>query len=208
VCVTFLPRFGVDTVVVSPGDDGPPPWSVPAPAWSVDGPFEPGHVVLRLRDAGELRYGPFPPRTELQAVPRAGWTAQASYPGAERAIDGDRRTSWTTGEPQGRGDFLRVRFGRGVDVARVSIGAGEPYEFPMHVKLIGQSEAGEWTELAFDERAAYDGLFSSLLYAPRDAALALDLDPPRRLIAIRLRITETDEFWMPWTVPELDVYSR
>jgi hypothetical protein len=64
----------------------------------------------------------------------------------------------------------------------------------------------DWVELPYDSAAAYDDLFSALLHRPRDAWLHVDVEP-RRVSAIRLRLTETDPFWMPWTLPEVRVYA-
>jgi hypothetical protein len=46
-----------------------------------------------------------------------------------------------------------------------------------------------------------------LLRQPSEARLDLDVEP-RRLRAVRLRITETDEFGMPWTMSELRLFAR
>jgi hypothetical protein len=52
-------------------------------------------------------------------------------------------------------------------------------------------------------------LFADLLYNPGEARLDLDLDPNAPpLSQIRLRLSETDPFTMPWTVAEVRVYIR
>lgn len=92
-------------------------------------------------------------------------------------------------------------------MSRISIAVADPYEFPMRLRLVGQDEQGGWTEIAFDEAAAYDRLFALLLHRPREASLDLDI-PPQTLHGFRLRIAETDRFAMPWTMAELRAYRR
>jgi hypothetical protein len=202
--VTFLQRFGVDTVVVRAEQAWQPRWRESDPRWTMEGPLPGGDLLLRLRGPGDEPFTP-PATTSRREVPRAGWDVQASYSGAGRAVDGDLQTAWTTGERQGRGDFYRVRFPAPVTVARISVAVRAPYEFPMHVKVLGQAE-NDWVELPFVERDAYDDLFTQLRHRPQDAWLHLDVTP-RRVQAVRLRITETDPFWMPWTAAEIKVYA-
>jgi hypothetical protein len=99
-----------------------------------------------------------------------------------------------------------VRFPRPLTIARISIGVADPYEFPMRLRLVVEDEPGAWTEIPFDEAAAYDRLFALLLHRPREASLDLDI-PPRTLRGFRLRIAETDPFAMPWTMAELRAYG-
>lgn len=184
-------------MVVRPVGNRPPPWAAADPRWRVKGPFPEGHVVLRLAGLEGLRYGVPVPDAGLAEVDRRGWDIQASRPGARLAVDGDRATAWSSGEErQGRGDFYRVRFPGPVEVARVSLALRDPYEFPMHVKLVGETEQVAALDVPFDEAAAYDRLFALLLHRPRDASLDLDVGPVL-LRGIRVRITDTDPFWMP-----------
>jgi len=210
--VMFLERFGVDVIVVSPEDKGLPEWAKADPRWEVAGPFPEGHVALRLKNAGRSPSHP-PPSDDgpqLVEVERSGWEVEASRPGAERAIDGDPRTAWVTRIPQRADDFYRIRFPRPVDVARISLAVRFPlhqsYEFPMHMEVLGK-ERGDWEVIPFDEAAAYDRLFSFLLHRPQEARLDLDI-APQRLRAVKVRVTETDPFWMTWTLPEVRVYER
>jgi hypothetical protein len=202
--VSFLERFGIDTVVVRAASGALPEWVANDPRWQAErvGP----DAALRLRAAGRTPYDPpaaGPARVEIQ---RHGWDVQASYPGAERAVDGNAATAWATGDRQGRGDFYRIRFAEPTIVTRIAVAVRDPYEFPMRVKVMGQVEA-DWVELPFDEAAAYDGLFAHLLHRPKEAWLHLDV-APTRVASIRLRITETDPFWMPWTMAEVRVFGQ
>lgn len=211
--VEFLRRFGVDTVVVAPQGSAPPPWVKPDTRWQVVGPFSEGHVALRLANADAQRFAPPPERGESDLVEagRRHWAVEASAPGAELAIDGDPSTWWRDSLRQEAGDFLRVRFPRPVEVARVSLLVKTPFqhaaEFPTRLRLLGKTEAGAWEPMAFDEGASYDRLFASLLHRPRESWLDLEVQP-RSVRGIELQITHTDPFELPWTLPELRVYRR
>lgn len=200
----WLERFGVDTVVLGADALEPPPDSA---RWRLEGPFPGGERVARLLRASGQGYAP--PDAEhdrLIEVPRAGWDVQASYPGAERAIDGDAITAWSTPDAQGRGDFYRVRLAQPVRLARVSLDVREPYCFPMHLKLLGYGDDGRPLELRFDERAAYERLFARLLHSPRAARLDLDVAPVA-VSGVRLRVDEDDGFRMPWSLAEVRLYA-
>jgi hypothetical protein len=210
--IRFLRRFGVDAVVVAPEAGALPPWARADPRWSLEGPFEEGHVVLRL--PGARLDVPPPPSDEaaLVEIDRSGWELQASTPGAPLAVDDREETAWVSSRPQQEGDFLRVRFPEATSVARVTFGLRDPdfpqsYEFPMRLELRGRPPSGEWQPVAFDEEATYDRLFASLLHDGPRARFVLDL-PGAPLRALELRIRATDQFWMPWAVTELRAYRR
>jgi hypothetical protein len=92
-------------------------------------------------------------------------------------------------------------------VARIAMSLRSPFCFPMHFKLLGEAAPETWMEIPYDQPAAYDRLFSSLLHQPQDATLVVDLEP-QELRALRIRITETDPFFMPWTMSEIRLYER
>jgi hypothetical protein len=92
-----------------------------------------------------------------------------------------------------------------VEVARISMELRHPFEFPMRLRLIGHVGDGV-VELPYDSDKAYEGLIRKLLHTPLQATLDLDVEP-RRVDAIRLRIHESDPYWMRWTVHEIRVYS-
>jgi hypothetical protein len=204
--ITFLERFGVDSVVVRP--EGVPRLLAVADAgWLIEGPFAGGHYLLRCPQARPAPSFDAPGSARaLAEIPRTAWRVQASSPAAANAVDGDPDTAWATPERQRQGEFFRVAFPQAVVVSRISVSVLEPYEFPMRLKLVGQDVRGVWSEIPFDEAAAYDGLFGSLLRRPRNASLDLDI-APIPLQAFRLRITETDPFGMPWTMGELRAFT-
>jgi hypothetical protein len=203
--VAFLRRFGVDTLVVQPGPAGPPPWAMADARWETSGPFAGGHVVLRLSASSGPAF-PLAARPPLRELDRAAWKVQGSYPHPERAVDGDPATAWGTGQrEQVRGDFYRIGFPRPVPVARVSL-ATRGEDFPMQVRLLGETPDQGWIEIPFDQGRAFDGLFAQLLHRPLEASLDLDLTP-QPLRGLRIRIAETDAFAMPWALPEVRVYE-
>jgi hypothetical protein len=203
----FLARLGVDTVLVAPEGGRPPEWATDDPRWERHGPFPEGHVALRLRAAGAAGFSAPPSDASgFAEIDRREWVVQASRPGAEAAVDGDEDTAWTTADEQGRGDFYRIRLARPAPVARIAMGVGSPFCFPMRFKVLGETQ-GDWVELPFDREAAYDRLFSSLLFEPRVPRLVVDLEG-RTVDGIRIRITETDPFRMPWAMSEVRLFER
>jgi hypothetical protein len=199
----FCRLFGVDTLIVQPG--------VADAAGSLEGvasygPFPGGHRVLRLSGVAPGPPGEPPALAPLVEVPRGGWRVQASHPGAALAVDGDPSTAWSSVQPQGKGDFYRIRFSTPRRVARVSLSVSPPFEFPLRVKLLGEHREGGWREIPFDEDAAYDRLLAALLHRPRDAWLDIEI-PPATLTALRVRIRADDAFALPWTLPEIRVWA-
>lgn len=206
----FLARLGVDTLVVGPPAGGVAAGETPDPRRvTLAAAFPEGHQVLRLPPPARTGFDePRAPHPSWREIPRGDWRALASTPGVERALDGRLDTSWSTVRPQGRGDFLRVVFPRVVTLTRLRLALAEPYVFATGLRLLGEPEFGAPTELAFDEAAAYDGLFALLLRRPREAALVLDVREPRPLRGVRLRVARTDAFAMPWDVAELTAWER
>ena len=208
--VSFLEKLGVDTIVVRPetldvdalaGNE----------AWKLDGPFPGGHVALRLKQARGLHFETpdkrgGPPLVELDPT---SWRVHGSTPGAVRAKDRDPGTSWSTSEFQTVDDFYAIRFPEVTRPARVSMLAGPPFEFPMHFEILGLLESGAWQSLDFehDPDVTYDRFVAKLLRRPLEATLDVALDPPP-VREIRIRITKTDPFEMPWTLSEVHIYTR
>jgi hypothetical protein len=200
----FARRVGIDTLIVAPGFDGEATGPEAAGRWR--GPFAEGHRVLHVDGAAGAAPGPPTPLPALVELPRDGWGVQGSYPGAALAIDGDPATAWSTGQPQGKGDFYRISFGRPRRVSRVSLAVPPPFEFPLRVRLLGARPGSGWGEIPFDEEAAYDRLFAALLHRPREAWLDLEIEP-QPLAALRVRISEDDAFALPWTMSEVRVWA-
>jgi hypothetical protein len=200
----FLERFGVDTVVVRPEFAGPLPAN---DRWEVVGPFSEGHRVLRARAPRGLQVpAPDTAPDGLRELPREHWRVVASGPGATRAVDGDRETSWTTAPVATVGDFYRVVLPEPAEVARISLEVGSPYEFPTRVRILGEGPEGSPVEIDWDEGQAYDRLMSWLVHRPLEARLDLEITP-RVLRGVRLRLKDPDPFLMRWRIAEIRLYT-
>jgi hypothetical protein len=202
--VEFLQGFGVDTLVVRPHDGQLPAWVSADPRWDLQRMFADGHAVLRLKHGERTDPGPDVQSGEIVELPRASWTVNSSSSTFDptQAIDGNPATSWCTDDIQRKGDFLLLRFAEPTEVCRVSMACDGSFTFPMRLKVLGLSRDDRWEEIPFDERAAYRGLFDTLLDRPATSGLDLDL-PCQTLQGLRLRIREDDAFNMPWCMSEV-----
>jgi hypothetical protein len=204
--VAFLEKLGVDTVVVSPSEMES--WNLDDPRWSLVGPFPEGHIVLRLKNSKGLRFGP-PERgdTELIELDPSEWRTNASSPGAQLARDRDVDTAWSTVDMQSEHHFYAIRFPEPTAPARISMEIGRPYQFPTRFQVLGLIGGDQWVDIPFDRHASFDRFFAELLHQPFRASLDIDLDAPR-VREIRIRVTETDPFEMPWTMSEIRAFLR
>jgi hypothetical protein len=206
--VDFLRKFGVDTVVVRPGGRGRPEEFESNEHWSVRGPFPEGHVVLQLKGADGNRY--LPPAEPTSSPPEldpAEWRVHASSPSAALARDRDPRTVWTTEDHQRKHHFYAVRFPKLTRPARISLETGSLHQFPMRFEVLGLASDGSWIDLPFDREATFDAFFAELLHDPLAASLDVEVESPE-VREIRIRITETDPFEMPWSISEIRVFAR
>jgi hypothetical protein len=77
----------------------------------------------------------------------------------------------------------------------------------MQVEVLGLAKNGSWIPLPFDREATLDAFFAELLYTPLRASLDIDVEAPE-VREIRIRITETDPFEMPWSISEVRVFAH
>jgi hypothetical protein len=161
-----------------------------------------------MKQASELRYLPEQRQSlGLEELDPAKWRTHGSTAGAGRAVDRDPVTSWSTVEFQKEHDFFAIRFDEPTVLARVSMQIGAPFEFPMRFQILGLIGNNQWVDIPFDRAVVYDRFFTELLHQPMDARLEVDLLSPE-VVEIRIRITKTDRFEMPWTMSEVRVYER
>ena len=204
--VNFLEKLGVDTVVVHP-DDG---LSVGAdPRWTRSGPTRDGDILLRLNRSAGLQFTPLPvptPRKYIELDP-TNWKVHASSAGAGRARDRNSFTTWSTIDMQREHHFYAIRFPEPTIPVRISMEPGPEYQFPAHFEVLGLIGGDRWVSLSFDRRAVLHNFFAQLLHEPRSASLDLDLTSPA-VRQVRIRITKTDAFEMPWTMSEIRVYRE
>jgi hypothetical protein len=210
--VRFLEHFGVDTVVVKPEEGGnPPAWVVGDPRWQVVASFPEGHLALRLKNVATDIFPLKAEEAAYEEIPRSGWTAHGSAPGAGLAIDQDPHTAWVSGLDQRRGQFYQVKLPAPVTVARVSLDSHcflhQAEEFPAHVEILVRQSGEAWRSVPFAEEEAYDRFFARLLHAPKGASLDFDI-PPTTLTALQVRLTDAEPFGMPWTLTELRLFAK
>jgi len=219
--VRFLQKLGVETVVVASDEGRLPDWTFyesgqlnrrqRALAGAVErrfGPFEQGHLILRLRDATSLTFEPPEDGVALEEIPPVRWKSWSSRPGTKLALDRDPKTSWTTNASQIEGDYFAVRLAEPARVSRVSLEILAPYHFPMALTVLTRmTEQDEWVEVPFDSVRAYDRLFGSLLFRAHHPTLDIDFDPVM-LGEIQVRVPATDPFGMAWTMAELRLYAE
>ena len=203
----FLVKLGVDTVVVH-HDQGRQPWlDRERSAWVEVWSHPNSHTVLRMRGASGVGYQKRPRQDlGLDELDRTKWRTHGSTAGSGRAIDGNPETYWGTGEIQKEHDFFAIRFAEPTVPARVSLQIGAPYEFPMAFQILGLIGDNQWIDLPFERALVYDQFFAELLHQPFDARMVVDLQAPE-VLEIRIRITKTDPYSMPWTLSEVRVYA-
>ena len=140
-------------------------------------------------------------------VPSSSLRADAS-PGprdAALAIDGDRRTRWTTGRLDQRpGMHFDLRLNRPRRLARVEVAAAFPYgEFGRHVEVHGLT-GGEWRRIGpRPDHSAMLATVRDLVVSPSKAWLVYPTNP-LPVEAVRLMIARHPEDGTgPWSLPEV-----
>ena len=133
-------------------------------------------------------------------------TASAMPDRLRFALDGNLDTKWLSAAPQSGSEWLRVEFGRDVDVGRVAIltsrfGVGD---YPR--ALLVESETGDGSRLALYSGSFLPLLVDGLSRGAAGAPAVLDL-PSNRTKALWIRQTGRSRTWQ-WAVHELMVYER
>jgi hypothetical protein len=77
----------------------------------------------------------------------------------------------------------------------------------MRFEILALTGPNQWVDIPFDRSEVYDRFFTQLLYRPFDARMEVDFQAPEAL-EVRVRITSTDRFGMPWTMSEIRVYEK
>ena len=205
--VAFLEKLDVDAVVVG-AQVAPSTWSHYEERWSLVGPFPEGHRLLRLSNRSGERFGPpVPTSRKLIELDPTDWKVHASSAGAGRARDRNPFTTWSTIDMQREHHFYAIRFPEPTIPARISMEPGPEYQFPAHFEVLGLIGGDRWVSLRFDRKAVLHNFFAQLLHEPQSASLDIDLTSPA-VREVRIRITKTDAFEMPWTMSEIRVYRE
>jgi hypothetical protein len=125
---------------------------------------------------------------------------------AGRAVDGNRRTRWTTARPQTPGDWLRVDFAGLRTVHAVRLWAIKHHEWPRRLQLEA-SAGGETWWLLTAERRGESAIRWGGIPPLRGDLQALRLEfAPTTLRALRLPLTQ-GHWRYAWSVNELTVYA-
>jgi hypothetical protein len=193
-----LERFAEATLIEAFPDRDDPQWD----ALGLGGEYVVALAPLDADDEGSPR------ECDCREIPRE--TLRLDANGANRprlAIDGDRRTKWTTGATQRKGHFFEIAFDRPRRPVRIELEMAFPYgEFPRHLEVNGFRD-----ERAFRLRRLPDvwhtvALVRQLVDDPSRARMRIDLEP-ESVERIRLFINVEEEGSQPWSVFEIHVYE-
>ncbi|MEA2281384.1 MAG: glucosylceramidase [Solirubrobacteraceae bacterium] len=129
----------------------------------------------------------------LKLLPADGTTASADPNGADadKAVDDDAATRWSTGSAQAAGQWLKVDLGRERSVRRVVVDTGaDTGDFPRGYELATSEDGQHWTTAA-------SGAGSGQL-------TAIDIGATR---ARYVRVTQTATAPQWWSVADLRIYG-
>jgi hypothetical protein len=87
------------------------------------------------------------PRKKYRLLPRSGWQVQANFNNQEagKAIDGHRKSRWTSGVPQLPGLWFRLDLGRTVHIKRIRLRLGESQrDFPRRLETRFSRNGRDW----------------------------------------------------------------
>jgi hypothetical protein len=163
-------------------------------------------AIAQLRPAASRTGLPVDPA--WREVPPRMFTASASHnpDGLRRAFDGDRGTRWFTGERQRGAEWIELRFGSSLDVARVRLEMDRRShgDYPRGLVAEGSEDGRTWRTLF--EGGVLPRLGLSIAYEPRTPGIDLVV-PPNTTRVLRLRTTGETRVWY-WSVHELRVWTR
>jgi len=126
---------------------------------------------------------------------------------ASHAKDGDRKTRWTTGRSQRKGDFIDVIFEEPRRVARVELEMSYPYgEFARNLAFAAVRDGEEAPIPSFEDVAYQLNLVKQLVRDPSKARLRYDMEPTT-VELLRIFIADTEEGAPAWSIPEIHVYE-
>lgn len=132
---------------------------------------------------------------------REALRASASAHGLAALLDGDLSTRWATHAPQRPGQWLELRFDRPVDLAWISLSAGDyRLDHPRDLDVLARGEDGTWTTVASSSRDP------GLAYWLQGGRLEIDARGAR---ADRLRFVQTGaDSVFDWSVAEVRVWEE
>ena len=163
-----------------------------------------------VREVGGLRLFVHAPRPRRPGRPLPATDLRATgFPRPEAAalaIDGDRRTAWTTDAPQRPEDWFRVDLRTPQAIRALQLWTGNPAAWPRGLTLEGSVDGVTWrglpAETSTEGRHRWGGI--ALL---RDGVEAVRLDfEPVVLSALRVKPTRGDPD-AEWAIAELSVLA-
>lgn len=133
-------------------------------------------------------------------------TASAMSDRLRFAVDGDIRTKWLSASPQSGREWIRVEFGRDLNVGRMVVvtdrfGVGD---HPRRLEV--ESETADGSRMSLYAGSFLPMLIRGLATGVAGAPAVLDL-PSNRSKALWIRQTGRTRTWQ-WAVHELQVYER
>jgi hypothetical protein len=154
--------------------------------------------------------GPTTPDPAGAPLGHEGWRVEASVPGAELAIDGDRATHWRA-DSASDAQWIRVDLGREVTVAGAALALGMHFlECPRAYEVWTSLDGRRWDQIG-GERPTVPP-FASYRREHRDVLLPLRLTPTAaRWVEIRvppyaMGPSTNSDGW--WAIHELLVYEQ
>jgi len=205
--IADLARAGVRWVLVHRGH-----LSDPAQGPNIIGALEANRDLARkltswswgTTEAFELTPPEAPPWKPPQSVaaPAASLRVSPLPQDAQRALDGDPRTYWGTGRPQGKGDSFAVEFKRPSRISGVELDLDHhPEYYPRQLRLELQDAQGQWARAPY--RARLHPL-APLLAQPAQvrASYYLLLPQPREASGLRLSLDGPAQ-GQPWVIYDL-----
>jgi hypothetical protein len=155
---------------------------------------------------------PSPLCTPSEELPRGSWTLSGTgVTSPKRAVDGDRKTAWSTAAPQKPGDRLEVRFPAPEDVSALTIDLWYPHaEFPRNLVVFLQGEEGGLERVPYEDGPdVRNATIDALVSRPREATMVLRLKPARaRAFRLMVGLRERDPAWAAFSVPEVHAYRE
>jgi hypothetical protein len=126
---------------------------------------------------------------------------------AARAIDGDKRTAWTTAETHGVESWFRVDLRTPRSLRAVQLQSGDLPAWSRGLRLEGSNDGVTWRQLAAETSTEGPRRWGGIVLL-RDGLVAVRLDfAPTTLSALRLAPASMD--WEPrWSIGELSVFAE
>jgi hypothetical protein len=137
-------------------------------------------------------------------LPRQGWSCEGAPGECAAALDGDRRTAFSTLREQRPGDSVRVRFGGVRRIRGVSLLSGRmANDFPRDVRLFALA-GGQWLPLAHD----FDEVdfVRQILERPDSAAINLAFEAVDAE-GLEVRLALAGPGFSAWRLPEIEVFE-